>query len=348
MMKKIYFLYFMLLSCMCFWACTEHEEVLAESISLSAEVNDVKLTSRTSDYAAPVSGEELDALVWLSLESGKYPESLPNDASEEWKELAQETNIPAHRKIHYRSGQASFPDATTESDRPRYPTNGETNVYCIGLYPYKENEGWEALPGDTTAVHAITGYDDLMFAPEISGNWNAHFGKQKFRHLLTWLKVCVCATTTEAGSNWGKLKKITLKNVPDSVTISFRVPEPPEPTEPKPKYPLHGIMSPSQKKSDVDILDNIDGIDLGIVVQDAASIFCYPQDEYYLSIVCGENNVTKDIKIDLSSLSTTGYDSRAGLQYVLTLYFSPFNVVEGVCTLKEWNAQNEDLYPTTN
>ena len=127
-MKKIHFLYFMLLGCMCFSACTEHEEVLAESISLSAEVNDVKLASRASDYAAPASGEELDALVWLSLESGKYPESLPNDASEELKTLSQETNIPAHRKIHFRSGQASFPDATTESDRPRYPTNGDRSL----------------------------------------------------------------------------------------------------------------------------------------------------------------------------------------------------------------------------
>ena len=342
MMKKIYFLYFMLLSCMCFWACTEHEEVLAESISLSAEVNDVKLTSRTSDYAAPVSGEELDALVWLSLESKKYPESLPDDASEEWKALAQETNIPAHRKIHFRSGQASFPNSTTEADRPRYPTNGETNVYCIGLYP---DEGWTASDDKNKAVHEITGYEDLMFAPEIFGNWNNHFGKQKFRHLLTWLKVCVCATTTEAGSNWGKLRKITLKDVPDGVTVAFTHPEP---TDPNTEYPLHEVMSPSQEKSDVVILDSSDGKELGIVVQDVASIFCYPQDKYFLSIECKGNNKVENIEIDLSTLSTSGYDSRAGLQYVLTLYFSPFNVVEGVCTLKEWNAQNEDLYPTTN
>ena len=338
-MKKIHFLYFMLLGCMCFSACTEHEEVLAESISLSAEVNDVKLASRASDYAAPASGEELDALVWLSLESGKYPESLPNDASEELKTLSQETNIPAHRKIHFRSGQASFPDATTESDRPRYPTNGDRSVYCIGLYP---DEGWSASDDDTKAVHDITGTEDLMFAPEISGNWNKHFGKQKFRHLLTWLKVCVCATTTEAGSNWGKLKKITLKNVPNSVTLDLGRPEP---TTPNAIYPLIDVMSASSATSDVVIFDKTEGIELGIVVQDAASVFCYPQNEYYLSIVCGESNVTKDIRIDLSSLSTTDYGSRAGLQYVLTLYFSPFNVVEGVCTLKEWNAQNEDLYP---
>ena len=109
-------------------------------------------------------------------------------------------------------------------------------------------------------------------------------------------------------------------------------------------------MSPSQKKSDVVILDldSSDGKELGIVVQDVASIFCYPQDKYFLSIECEGNNKVENIEIDLSTLSTSGYDSRAGLQYVLTLYFSPFNVVEGVCTLKEWNAQNEDLYPTTN
>ena len=62
-----------------------------------------------------------------------------------------------------------------------------------------------------------------------------------------------------------------------------------------------------------------------------------------------------DIPIKLQTLKT-GDDEEdekneakleypAGLQYVLTLYFHPFNVVEGVCTLNAWNAQNEDLYP---
>ena len=339
MMKKMYAIYFMLLSCMCFSACAEQEEVLAENISLSAEVNEVKLGSRTSGYAVPATDEELEALVWLSLESKKYPASLADDASDEMKKLSAETNIPAHRTIKYHSGTASYPDSEGEPDKPRYPVSVNKEVYCIGFYP---NDGWKASDGDTKATHVITGYEDLMFAPEIAGSWNQHFGKQKFRHLLAWLKVCVCATTTEAGSYWGNLTKMTLKGVRDSVTISLTEPEP---TTLNTVYQLSKIMTPSVAKKNVVMYENTTGIELKIVAQDVASVFCYPQESYVLSIECG-NNKTQDIPIALPSLGAN--DSRAGLQYVLTLYFSPFNVVEGVCTLKEWNAQNEDLYPTFN
>ena len=93
-----------------------------------------------------------------------------------------------------------------------------------------------------------------------------------------------------------------------------------------------------------DIFNNTDGIDLGINIQDVGSIFCYPQSSYSLEIEC-ENGTTKDIPIELKALSGSTINFPAGYQYVLTLNFHPFNVVEGVCTLNAWNAQNEDLYP---
>ena len=96
--------------------------------------------------------------------------------------------------------------------------------------------------------------------------------------------------------------------------------------------------------SSPDILNNGSGIDLGINIQDVGSIFCYPQSSYTLIIEC-ENGTTKDIPIELKALSGSTIDFPAGYQYVLTLNFHPFNVVEGVCTLNAWNAQNEDLYP---
>ena len=88
---------------------------------------------------------------------------------------------------------------------------------------------------------------------------------------------------------------------------------------------------------------NTDGIDLGINIQDVGSIFCYPQSSYTFEIVCEKGTVTKEIP--LRSLSGVSIGFPAGMQYVLTLYFHPFNVVEGVCTLNAWDAQNEDLYP---
>ena len=66
-----------------------------------------------------------------------------------------------------------------------------------------------------------------------------------------------------------------------------------------------------------------------------------------------ENGTATNVKVTLTPLTDTDEEKKkleypAGLQYVLILYFHPFNVVDGVCTLKEWNAQNEDLYPDTN
>ena len=67
-------------------------------------------------------------------------------------------------------------------------------------------------------------------------------------------------------------------------------------------------------------------------------MFCYPQSSYKLFIECENGKIEKTI--ELKPLDGFGNISvfPAGLQYVLILNFHPFNVVEGVCTLKEWNA----------
>jgi hypothetical protein len=68
-----------------------------------------------------------------------------------------------------------------------------------------------------------------------------------------------------------------------------------------------------------------------------------------LDIEC-ENGTATNVEVVLTPLTNTKEELEklkypAGMQYVLILYFHPFNVVDGVCTLNEWNAQNEDLYP---
>ena len=82
---------------------------------------------------------------------------------------------------------------------------------------------------------------------------------------------------------------------------------------------------------------------------------------YELYIVCENGSATIDVELKAlnDKEENTGKSSSgpsdakllaypAGLQYVLTLFFHPFNVVEGVCTLNAWNAQNEDLYPDSS
>lgn len=343
-MKSRYYIYIATLLTLSLASCKDGDDVLSEikerEISVSATVEEVKKITRSDEGAytgtVPTAINNLDAAVWFSLESGKYPESLPPDASAEMIALSQETNVPVHGEINYMSGTATFPKSNSEADQPKYPTTDHP-VYCVGLYP---KTGWTINADATKATHIITGSEDLMFAPEISGKWNDHFKTQRYRHMLTWLKVCVCTTTAEASDYWGKLKKITIKGVPDYITVDLGMPESND-------FSVKEASEFSSETSDKIIMNNPDGLKMDIITQDVASVFCYPNSTYTLSIEC-ENGKTKDLPITLTALE--GEDASllnypAGLQYLLILYFHPFDVVEGVCILNAWNAQNEDLYP---
>ena len=342
-MKRIYLIiYLALLLCVCLSSCTEQLDINStdKAIALRAEVENVMPATRSGSYAEPVADNDITATVWFNTVPGKFPEG-PQDES---------TNIPGHYEIDFKGEAAVFPNVANENERPRYPIPDESgtvqNVYCVGFYPstnWTHVEGTEGNP--SKATHDITGFEDLMFAPPIQGNWNDHFDRQKFLHLLTWLKVCVCATTTEAGNYWGKLKKITLEDVPSGLQINDLS---------KMQSGYEEANKVTLKSDDIsptgtfkpDIFNNDMGIDLGINIQDVGSIFCYPQSSYTLKIECENGTVTKEIP--LRSLSGSEIAFPAGMQYVLTLYFHPFNVVEGVCTLNAWVAQNEDLYPDAN
>lgn len=350
-MRTSYLIYIAMMTGLWLSACSEYEarfpEKEAEDISLRAVVDEVETVSRSSNDGAytgtvPSAQNVLEAAVWFSLEPGSYLNSPQG-----------ETNLPVHTRIDYKSGTATFPTGADESSKPKYPTNAETPVYCVGFYPYT---GWDNPSNGnvidyTKATHTIKGTEDLMFAPQISGNLNRKFETQRFRHLLTWLKVCVCAASSEAGSYWGDLQQVILKDVPQRLTIDLAKTEGDD-------FELDKTVdySLTDPNNIVDylILNSSDGIALEITPQEVGSIFCHPQSEYKLDIICANGKAT-DVTIKLQALKTddTEVDEEnkaklkypAGLQYVLTLYFHPFNVVEGVCTLNAWNAQNEDLYP---
>lgn len=356
-MKRIYLiiLYIVLLGCVCLSSCTEQLDInrTDNTISLRAEVENVMPTTRSGSYAEPVADNNITATVWFSTVQGKFPYGKGTDNPKD-----ESTNIPGHYDIDFMGEAAVFPNVVNENERPRYPIPNENeevqDVYCVGFYPHTDWKYVEGTGGKpSTATHAITGFEDLMFAAPIRGNWNKHFDRQKFTHLLTWLKVCVCTTTTEAGNYWGKLKKISLVDVPSGLQINdlSKMQSDYEDANDKVTLTSSDISPLKDETGDIileslDIVDNPSGIDLGINIQDVGSIFCYPQSTYTLKIVCEYGTVTK--KITLSSLSDDVIGFPAGFQYVLTLYFHPFNVVEGVCILNAWDAQNEDLYPDAN
>lgn len=338
-------IYAMVIGCMLFSSCSESDDLFSDmskkDISLTAVVDEVKVITRSAQDGAytgtvPSVINNLEAAVWFSLKPGCYPATLPDDWTDEEKTLSAETNLPVHGEINFQSGTATFPNSDSDATKPKYPTTGDP-VYCVGFYP---KNGWTTTDGEyNKATHAINGKDDLMFAPEIIGTWNTHFRTQRYRHLLTWLKVCVCITTPEAASYWGKLKQIYLQGMPESLTIDL--------TKPEQGFSMQNAVSFSENTSNIRLLELDAERELKITTQEVASVFCRPASSYTLVIEC-ENGKTKEISIDLSALNENEKDLLnypAGLQYVLILYFHPYNVVDGVCTLNAWNAQNEDLYP---
>ena len=336
-MRTIYLIYIVAVACIGLSACSENEDGLSDKmvqdISLSAAVDEVKVLSRTANGedndgaytgTAPSKENVLEAAVWFSTTSGVYQ----NDPDETF-------NLPIYTTIKYESGTATFPNEQQGVGTPKYPTNN-AQVYCVGFYPKSE---WDSNEAYTHATHAITGKQDLMFAPQIVGTWENHFQSQRFRHLLTWLKISVCTTTPEAGSYWGKLKSIKLIGVPTSLTVDLSKGE-------GESFNLQDAVDFSTEKQNLPVMNTAGEVELGLVDKEVASVFCMPNKNYTLFIEC--TNGTAKIEVNLEALSENDaelLDYPAGLQYVLKLFFHPFNVVEGVCTLNAWNAQNEDLYP---
>ena len=202
------------------------------------------------------------------------------------------------------------------SDKPlKYPTSGSP-VYCIGLYPQGV---WSYDKGSFVA--GIDGHHDLMIAPEVSGKWNNQFcttesNSLKFQHILTWIKVVLCATSYDAIDTWGKITDVTMKDVPTHVSITNKV-------------PLYSGEKDSQLLSQP--------TELLVTNIDAGEFLCAPMDEYTFSIKSTDGK---------TATKTVGPENgfQAGSQYVVVLYFNSLTDIDGICTLSPWENQNDNLY----
>ena len=119
-MKARYFIYIITIASLCFASCTKPADDASvkktEKISVSAVVDEVKSVNARmrSDGAytgiVPSVNAPLQSAVWFSLESGKYPASLPDN---EKTDENIETEIPVHSVINYQSGTATFPNGAS-------------------------------------------------------------------------------------------------------------------------------------------------------------------------------------------------------------------------------------------
>ena len=299
-----------ILSVLIFAGCSKVQNVASRdcNIMMCVSVSDVQLSSKSAyEGESPSKDNPLKADLWFSLESGNYSTIVPTDNN---------IYLPCHTFKTFDSDNIATIYYNEDNTKPlKYPTSGES-VYCVGLYP---KGVWKYDDGNFIAD--ITGDEDLMIAPEISGKWNAQFGSDetnspRFQHVLTWLKIVLCATSYEAIETWGEISDVTINGIPKKVVISkdgttFSNYE---------KIKLIGTPQP-----------------LAITNIDAGELMCAPLVEYTFSIA------TSDGKTATKTIRPEG-GFQAGFQYVVVLYFNTLSDIDGVCTLTPWENQNDNLY----
>lgn len=303
-------------------SCGKIEISDTHQIGLRAGIGEMEVVSKASTEAVPYKGtvptssSPLDASVWFSLKPDKFEDQSGN------------TFIPCHTEMKFTGEGMTYADYLLEgSDTPislTYPTSENTPVYCVGFYP---KTGW-TTSDYVNAGHAINGTEDLMHAGVISGTWNNHFPSQQYSHLLTWVKISVCAMTMETARQWGNVTKVTI-SCKNALNINLATSE----------VTYSG-------EQEIIIYEDSKGSELSLTSTELGSLFCAPETEYEIKIKTA-NYGEKTITVPLSDLNYNPLSSATdavGKLFIISLYFNPFNIIEGTCTLNYWNDQNEDLY----
>lgn len=295
-------------------ACSEKVDGPAErTVMMKASVGEVTVASKAVT-AKPYEGEDpgennLDASLWFSLQSGQYATAVPGNT---------DTYIPCHTDVTFTTSDITpILYNGNETKALKYPTSGDY-IYCVGMYP---QDTWTWSADGFSAP--LTGSDDLMFAPEIKGKWDAQLctsadNSQRFLHLLTWIKVVVCASSHDAAEIWGTISSISL-NTAASVKIKD----------------ADGTGISYEGTQPLTIFDK--PTPLTINQMEAGSIFCAPANSITLNVI------TKD-GMKASKVMTVSGGFKAGQQYVLVLYFNELALVDGICSLNSWDNQNDNLY----
>lgn len=308
-------------------ACTEKEHMddAYRNIQMRAYIGEPAVTTKSEPVEAvpwrgtvPSNSYNLPVKLLFSLESGVYP-SVPTS-----------TNfLPCHTTLTYNDNTYKDPDVVTYTPaggseltgQPKYPSSrdGEGNatpVYCSGLYP----QGWYVEADGKSASIDVDGTLDIMYAPEISGSLDVHFGPQNYQHQLSWIKLYVCSTTHEASELWGNIEEVSIVSN-NEVTIDLGTGEL-APTGSMVEYPTH-----------------TEPIPLETTVASVGSIFCAPAASYAVKIKTSNSNEVQSVEI---SAPAGAGSFKSGELYVLEVYFTTTEV-KGACTLAQWEYQDEDL-----
>ena len=325
MKGKIYSLALVVLS-LCLVACDKDTPVpITEGspIFLSADVVSMDSTrAMEADVYTGTSVAGMQADVWFSRQIGVYPDNATPTAP---------TFLPYRAKVTYDEANPTtvYVDPVNKSNPLSYPISVGENVYCVGFYPYGS---WQSADGKS-ATHIIDGVTDVMFADQIVGSWETPFGSQRYKHLLTWLKIEAEVADVVAIGQWGAVTKIGVET-PMGVTVTF-------PTS----VGVASTISYSAEKSEINALGSVPEVPLKVTAQEVGSLLCAPQASITLKVATTEM-AERSIVVPLYDRDNnliTSPQQTVGKLIIINLYFTAFNNIEATCSLVPWNERNADI-----
>lgn len=161
-----------------------------QQIWLTASVADMPLTKLPYEGSAPTTSNPLDADVWASTVESVFLDEGKSGREEDGRVVS------IHTEGHFQSGE---PQLLSQAIYPAPLTEGTTGapVYFVAMHPQSDGtEGWTTTDG-SKAEFTFNGYEDLMFAKQVSGAYYTDELNQqvtnspqlKFEHLLTLITV---------------------------------------------------------------------------------------------------------------------------------------------------------------
>ena len=221
-------------------------------IYLSAEVNGKDFSRTPYSQTTPTVEKPFHSSVWASTTDNTY-QHIPYYGD---MKIGETYPVAVHSEAIFRSGINQLLKDVI------YPKDG-ADVYFVGLYPHL---GWTSSASNNQANYTFTGKEDVMYAPEVSGNYShTRVVTLHYYHLLTWLRLKIVAESQEVANAWGKIEGITIKSqnnlsidltmaatkkvggntVFDETCVTFSA------TEPEPYFPFYGKDSDTEYATDV-------------------------------------------------------------------------------------------------
>ena len=167
-----------------------------------------------------------------------------------------------------------------------------------------------------------------MYADESSGTWNEKFEDPlAFRHLQTWVKICILAYETDAITSWGSITEVSIQNPHGAVTVSFS----------------DGSLSYSGEGATLTAFEG--ATPLKVSSQQVGSVLCVPATSYTVTVKTTNVPAGKTVTVDLTNLDSSAptVEYVTGKVYVLSLFFHSLTMIDATCTLVDWDDEYNTL-----